>query len=1023
VAITCAKCLSENADTARFCHQCATPLEQSAEFRISQTRTLQTPREELTSGAVFAGRYQIIEELGHGGMGRIYKVQDTKIGEKIALKLIRPETGLDQRSLERFSNELKLARKIRHKNVCQMFDLGEDQGTRFITMEYVHGEDLKQLIRKVGRLSPGQAIGIARQVCDGLQEAHKLGVIHRDLKPQNIMIDEEGRARIMDFGIARSLAGQSITGAGVMIGTPEYMSPEQVEGKDVDQRTDLYSLGVILYEMVAGRLPFMGETPLSVAHMQKYEAPEDPKKINSQVSDDLARIILKCLAKDPGKRFQSAAELGAELGKIEEGLPTTARFVAERTRTTSREITLKFTPKKLLVPGLAVFALLIVGMILWQLLRSNKSALAPSASGQPTLAVLYFENKSGDKSLDFWRNALSELLITDLSQSKYIRVVSGDEMLTILRKLGLAEAQEYSSEDIGKIVAQTGATHVLRGSFLKAGESIIITAGLQKPGTGETARTLRLEARGENDIIPKVDELTRQVKEGVNLSAAQIDSDIEKDVGQITTSSPEALKYYIEGRRLHSKMEYELALAWNKRAVQADPEFAMAYLGMAAEYGNMGNRAEARKYYMKALALSSRLPENERLYIEAGQFRGDENFQRAIEVYQELLKAYPGHLAGQNNLGYAYILAGDNDKAIEVLEPLIQIRKSPIPLVNLADTYMAKGLYQKAEDVCRSFLQEIEDNYSVRWHLYTSYVCRRQFDLALAEADKMSALNKSAQFRKGQVLLFKDDIAGAEKILGSNALLLIRGQFGKYVGLGLQFLEKSKGNKEREPAAYRQVASTLEKAGRYDEARQAWDKYLELSTENRKAAGGSGPPYLPSEQKSDLFAKGILQAETKSFDEARKTAEELKSLIEKGINKKELRYYEYILGRIELGKKNPRQSATLFDSARGRLDFENLGNEYRHAMYFDGLARALYESGDLDKARKVFEKITLLTIGRLADGDLYAKAYYMLGKIAEKQRDQARAREYYGKFLEFWKDADPGLPEVEDARKRLAASK
>ncbi|HSA96605.1 MAG TPA: serine/threonine-protein kinase, partial [Acidobacteriota bacterium] len=200
------------------------------------TETLQAPVHELATGSTFAGRYQVIEELGQGGMGRVYKVLDTKIGEKVALKLIRPEAGLDRKSLERFSNELKLARKIRHKNVCQMFDLGEDRGTRFITMEYVHGEDLKQLIRKVGRLSPGQAVGIARQICDGLEEAHKLGVVHRDLKPQNIMVDADGNVRIMDFGIARSLAAKSTTAPGVLIGTPEYMSPEQVEGQGVDPR-------------------------------------------------------------------------------------------------------------------------------------------------------------------------------------------------------------------------------------------------------------------------------------------------------------------------------------------------------------------------------------------------------------------------------------------------------------------------------------------------------------------------------------------------------------------------------------------------------------------------------------------------------------------------------------------------------------------------------------------------------------------------------------------------------------------
>ena len=219
-------------------------------------------------GSLFAGRYQVIEELGKGGMGRVYKVLDTEVNTKVALKLIRAEISEDPETVERFRNELKTARDISHKNVCRMYDLGKEAGSYFITMEYVPGEDLKSMIRMSGQLGLGTAVAIARQVCEGLAEAHKRGVFHRDLKSSNIMVDREGTARVMDFGIARSAKVKGITGAGVMIGTPEYMSPEQVEGKEVDARSDIYSLGIILYEMVTGRLPFEGDTPFSVGVKQ-----------------------------------------------------------------------------------------------------------------------------------------------------------------------------------------------------------------------------------------------------------------------------------------------------------------------------------------------------------------------------------------------------------------------------------------------------------------------------------------------------------------------------------------------------------------------------------------------------------------------------------------------------------------------------------------------------------------------------------------------------------------------------------
>ncbi len=355
----CPKCQVDNPDTVKFCGECGTKITQPEDAQTSLTRTLETPAYALRRGALFADRYEIIEVLGRGGMGSVYRVEDIKAREEIAVKFIKPEIAANKKTIERFRKELTTARKIAHRNVCKMFDLGEYMGTYFITMEYVPGEDLRSLIKRV-KLDTRTSIKIAKQICEGLAEAHRRGIVHRDLKPSNIMIDKEGNARIMDFGIARSLQADGITGAGMIVGTPEYMSPEQIEGKEVDQRSDNYSLGIILYEMLTGRIPFEGDSTFSIGLKHKYERPEDPRKINPHIPEGLGRLMLKCLEKDRENRYQNAGDLLSELIRIERGIPTTESGVPKRKSITSREITVKFNLKKLVIPVLLLVMLAVL---------------------------------------------------------------------------------------------------------------------------------------------------------------------------------------------------------------------------------------------------------------------------------------------------------------------------------------------------------------------------------------------------------------------------------------------------------------------------------------------------------------------------------------------------------------------------------------------------------------------------------------------------------------------------------------
>jgi len=280
----CPRCKSENEEDSTYCRSCGTKLlKASSPESVTQTATYLASPSGLIVGGTFAERYQITEELGHGGMGRVYKAYDVEIRECVALKMLNPEIAADESVLERFRNELKLARRISHRHVCRMFDLGRSGETAYISMEYVSGEDLKMLLQRIGHLPAKKAVAFAGQIAEGLAEAHRLGVVHRDLKPQNIMIDREGGVRIMDFGIARALKTTGITDPGMMIGTPDYMAPEQFEGKEADQRTDIYALGAVLYEMLTGAPPFEGETPLIVAMKHKTERPRDPRELNREV--------------------------------------------------------------------------------------------------------------------------------------------------------------------------------------------------------------------------------------------------------------------------------------------------------------------------------------------------------------------------------------------------------------------------------------------------------------------------------------------------------------------------------------------------------------------------------------------------------------------------------------------------------------------------------------------------------------------------------------------------------------------
>ncbi len=641
MSVKCPKCQAENPETKQFCGDCGTQLPPSRDTHPEVTETLQTPIKELTTGSTFAGRFQVIEELGKGGMGKVYKVLDTSINERIALKLLKPEIAADRETIERFSNELKFARKIRHKNVCQMFDLGKAEGTPYITMEYVAGEDLKSMIRMSKRLSIGTAVDIAKQICEGLAEAHALGVVHRDLKPSNIMIDKEGNARIMDFGIARSLRGKGITGAGVIIGTPEYMSPEQVEGKDVDQRTDIYSLGVILYEMVTGLVPFEGDTPFTVGVKHKSEMPKNPREVNPQIPEDLSVVILRCLEKDKNARYQTAAEVGTELEKIEKGIPTTERVVPERKTLTSREITVKFAPKKLIFPAAAIVVLIAAGLFF--LLKPHTPGL-----DRKRVVVAPFENKTGD-----W---ITQGL-TRLEGVAVSSVPDPDALKDI----------KNEKDKVRLIAKATRSGKVVTGAYYLEGETMRFAAQVHDALQGKLLNAVEPVSGAAKEPVKVIEALSQKV---MGTLAVLFDARTSLfSIGQIPNY--QAYQAFSEGRKAFIRGDFAKSIELYDQANQADPNFISPLLSMSAAYYNLDQYAQSEEVAHKIEASKERLTPSQIVRLE-GYFavlKGDQ-----LGAYQAAKRFYELDPAALNAFGYGL-------RAIRINRPreAIQIFKTVDP--------------------------------------------------------------------------------------------------------------------------------------------------------------------------------------------------------------------------------------------------------------------------------------------------------------------------------------------------------
>jgi tetratricopeptide (TPR) repeat protein len=549
-----------------------------------------------------------------------------------------------------------------------------------------------------------------------------------------------------------------------------------------------------------------------------------------------------------------------------------------------------------------------------------------------------------------------------------------------------------------------------------------------------------VDGKGEENLISMVDELTKKIKINLKLTQEEIASDIDEELGKITTSSTQAYQYYDEGRNLHHKAEYRESIHLMEKALALDPGFAMAYRSMAMSYNNLLMFSDGKKYLQKAFELKDRLSDRERYLIEGEFFRySEKSYPKAIEAYTKLLKLYPDDTIAGTNLGILYSDVEEWDKAIDQYQVQIQNRdKSFFAYGNQSDAYMAKGMYEKAREVLELYIATFGEHASIREDLALNYFLRGDYDLAFVEAKKVRSSDPDniwSIIYEGIISHCRGDYVEAEKkyleVLNTKELgyhLYARVVYGtlnllkgKMTEVQAQFergiaLAENLGDNWWKAVFFTMLSNLYLKSGNPEKAIKesdlAWNVAQDVTNDLRW-------------QRRALFYKGLSYLGMKSPTAARKTADELKRLCDEGMNKKEIRLYHHLRGMIELDKKNYSSAIEYFQRAISLLPYQNELGPFTNdqALFAEPLALAYYNSGDKEKARKEYENILSMTMGRLYQGEIFAKAYYMLGRIDEEQGLNERAKEHYGKFLSLWKDADPGLPEVEEAKKRLAALK